>query len=436
MKVLISHPSFASQYEHIVKALCNEPQNQVTFLCGNYRGQFKHPNLNLIPYRINTEELELNCIKTIKEFETHCHHGIAAGKALTNYKDKHNYKPDVILGHPGWGNLLFIRDIYPDTPLLAYPEFFSSYSSNNAFFDPLKKLEYSLMNYNRMYNSAYLHAMKDANWLICPTHWQGSRIPKSFQSKLSVLHDGIDTDLITPAKNIKIKLSSGLEFSSDDEIITYVARGFETARGFPTVMAALPHILKERPNAHVLMIGSDKASYGKAPTENDSWKSLMQKYVTYDQKRVHWLGKLDFSVYVKLLNLSSVHIYLSKPFVLSWSLTEAMAAGCNIVASATPPLLEIIKDGENGLLVDFYSAENLARTVCKVLSNKEEMSYLGQNARKTIEDKFSLKKTIPLHLELIKQLADGQEKPQISETISKFYPKIENFYNMPHYFDF
>jgi glycosyltransferase involved in cell wall biosynthesis len=227
---------------------------------------------------------------------------------------------------------------------------------------------------------------------------------------MSVIHDGIDTTLCRPDPSAVLTLNDGTTFTRHDEVVTYVARNLEPYRGFHTMMRALPTILERRPRAHVLLVGGDEVSYGSKPKGSETWREHYLKEVSggIDSARVHWLGRIPYAQLIRMFQVSSVHIYLTYPFVLSWSMLEAMSCGCLVVGSRTPPVSEVITDGRNGLLVDFFSPAALAGVVDHALADREGMASLRTAARQSIIERYDLKSLcLPAHLELARVVAAG-----------------------------
>jgi len=193
--------------------------------------------------------------------------------------------------------------------------------------------------------------------------------------------------------------------SSKDEVITYATRGMEAYRGFPEFMRAAAILLKKRPNLHVVIGGEDRVCYGPQVIGTTYKEMMLKELPDLDLSRVHFVGGLPFNEYVNLLQISSVHVYLTYPFVLSWSLLDAMSCGCCIVASGTPPVLEVMKDNYNGLLFDFYNIDEQVAKIEYALDNKDKMEELRHNARKTIVKNYALKDLLPQHIEYVKSLA-------------------------------
>lgn len=238
----------------------------------------------------------------------------------------------------------------------------------------------------RLKNLNYKLHFDTADAGIAPTGWQASGFPQSFREKISVIHDGIDTQAAAPDPVVTFVLPGGRLLTRTDEVVTFVNRNLEPYRGYHIFMRSLPWLLKERPNAQVLIVGGDDVSYGARPSQGKTWKGIFADEVRPDVsdtnwERVHFLGKLPYEHFIALLQLSSVHVYLTYPFVLSWSLLEAMSAGCAIVASDTAPVGEVVRHEDTGLLVNFFDTERLATSVSSLLADQPLRERLGHRAR-------------------------------------------------------
>ena len=244
----------------------------------------------------------------------------------------------------------------------------------------------------RIKNTTQLHSLIGCDQGVSPTAWQQSRYPAELRNKIEVIHEGIDTEIVKPDAGAWVEIN-GQRLQAGDEIVTYVARNLEPYRGFHTFMRSLPKLQALRPNAKVIIVGGDEVSYGKRLPEGQTYR---QRYCAEVQDRVDWsrvfsVGKLPYADYLKVLQISAAHVYLTYPFVLSWSMLEAMAAGCLLVASDTAPVKEVIEDGQNGLLVDFFDHDRLANKITEVLANPEIHPPLRNSARKTIVEQYDLK---------------------------------------------
>src|SRR5690606_23323627 len=299
--------------------------------------------------------------------------------------------------HPGWGESLFLKEIWPKAKLGIYCEFFYHPSGNDVGFDPEfanddagDRCRVALKNINNL-----LH-FETADAGLSPTHWQASTFPLPFRDHITVVHDGIDTDTLTPNPAIKLTINDNLTLTRDDEIITFVNRNLEPYRGYHVFMRALPRLLAEHPKARIMIVGGNDVSYGAKPTDGRSWKDRFIAEVrpgisNTDWQRVHFLGKIPYPSFIGLMQISTVHVYLTYPFVLSWSLLEAMSIGCAIVASDTPPLHEAITHGETGLLVDFFNSDALAMQISYLLNDPAKRAALGANARRFAQNHYDLK---------------------------------------------
>ncbi|HZW19927.1 glycosyltransferase, partial [Noviherbaspirillum sp.] len=347
----------------------------------------------------------------VSDFETKTIRGEACFRAALQLREK-GFTPDVIISHPGWGESLFIKDVWPQAKLGIYAEFFYHTSGADVGFDPEfpSKDEGDACRL-RLKNINNLLHFEIADAGISPTLWQASTFPAPFRSKITVVHDGIDTDAVKPNPGVSLKLNGNIALTRQDEVITFVNRNLEPYRGYHIFMRALPELLTRRPNARVLIVGGDDVSYGARPEGGRKWKDIFAaevrpKISDADWARVHFLGNIPYEHFIPLLQLSTVHVYHTYPFVLSWSLLEAMSAGCAIVASDTKPLYEAIRHNETGRLVNFFDVQGLADQVCTLLDQPDERARLGANARQFAREHYDLKTVcLPRQLEWVKSLA-------------------------------
>jgi glycosyltransferase involved in cell wall biosynthesis len=322
------------------------------------------------------------------------------------------FRPDLIVGHSGWGETLFVKDVYPDVPLLAYFEFYYHSSGVDVGFDPEFVSIFQDPSRLRARNATNLLAFEAADWGHSATQWQRSLYPPEMRPRISAIHEGVDTDIACPNRTAAFKLpGSKRVLTRRDEVVTYVARNLEPYRGFHSFMRALPQLLRRRKSAQVVVVGSDEVSYGAPPPPRSTFREMMLQELgaKIDLTRVHFVGRLEYHDYLNLLQVSSVHVYLTYPFVLSWSFIEAMACGCLIVGSRTPPVLEVLRDGVNGLTVDFFSPKSLATRIESALEQPERMQALRNAARITAIKHYDLKKVLlPRWNTLFDDLIDGR----------------------------
>jgi glycosyltransferase involved in cell wall biosynthesis len=390
MNYLFIHQNFPAQYRHVVRHLASQPGNQVYFIT--------QPNENAmsgvrkITYPKDQRGL-VNCHAYSVEVDRAIHAGAAVAEVCRGLREQ-NFRPDLIVGHSGWGETLFVKDVFPDVPILANFEFYYHPHGVDVGFDPEFVSIFQEPPRLRARNAVNLMAYQSADWGHSATQWQRSLFPPDLRSRISVLHEGVDAELMRPQPKARFTLpDSGKVLTAADEVITYVARNLEPYRGFHIFMRALPQLLRQRKRAQVVIVGGDGVSYGAPPPPRSTFRQTMLEEVgaRLDLKRVHFVGTLDYLTYLSLLQISSVHVYLTYPFVLSWSFIEAMACGCLIVASATPPVLEVLRDGSNGIAVDFFAHRQLANRIHAALEQPERMQALRQAARATALQKFDLK---------------------------------------------
>lgn len=328
---------------------------------------------------------------------------VLEGQAVCRMAQKlkaEGFVPDIVYGHSGWGPTLFMRDIFPTAKLLCYFEWFYHAHGSNCDFDPTEPLDLNDEAKIRVQNAQILLDLCSCDQGLSPTYWQQQQFPAEFHSKIKVLHDGIDTEFFRPNPGLKLVLPQiNLDLIDVEELITYVARGMEPYRGFPQFIEAVAILQKQRPRCHVVIVGDDRVAYGLTRSDGKTYKQYMLETVSLDLDRVHFTGSLPYSKYLQVLQASSVHVYLTYPFVLSWSMLEALSTGCLVVASNTPPVREVIEDEVNGLLVDFFSPQMIADRVSEVLDHPDRMAELRTQARQTIIERYDLNTLLPQHIQ-------------------------------------
>lgn len=410
MKVLFVHQNFPGQYAHLAGALADQPGNEVIAIGEKDNlGRLKHPRIREVGYT-KPRGAGSSTHRYVKRFEAQIRVGqqvVRVAQALV----RKGFAPDIICCHPSWGEGLYLRDVWPDTKLLYFFEYFYQTTGGDIGFDPEFPSSFDDIFFTRTINAHHLVSLHVADWGITPTNWQYSTIPKEYQSKISVIFDGVDTIALIPDAHAKVRISDHVALSAKDEVITFISRNLEPYRGYHVFMRALPRLLSERPNAHVLIVGGDGVSYGRKTKNGPSYKKLYfdEVKIRLDLSRVHFMGRIPYGLYKQVLQISSAHVYLTYPFVLSWSLIEAMSTGCAIVASATPPVEEVISDGENGLLFDFFSTDQLVSRVISILDDQETAAAIRANARKIAIERYDLRLVcLPRQLDVVGTLAAGK----------------------------
>ncbi len=403
MRVLFLHQNFPGQFPHIAKHLASIAGNQVLSISQpQAKGLQAVANITYQPTRAITKGIH----HYIAGLESAVLNGQATVMLMEALKQK-GFTPDLVIGHAGWGETLYVKDVFPDCKLINYFEFFYHANGADTNFDPeyLNSVDDVLR--IRTKNSINLLSLQACDAGISPTQWQKSLYPSEFQPKISVIHEGINTELAKPNPQAEFILPNGQKLTAKNKVVTYVARNLEPYRGFHQFMRALPEICQRHADCHVLIVGGDEISYGRKPEGALNYREKMLQELAIDESRVYFLGKLPYAEYMKVLQISSAHVYLTVPFVLSWSMLEAMAVGCVVIGSNTAPVTEVI-DGKNGVLVDFFSPSEIAAKVDEVLSNKaatqKKYAAMRKNARDYVLKHYSVQKSIEQYQQLINSL--------------------------------
>ncbi|KST65298.1 glycosyltransferase family 4 protein [Mastigocoleus testarum] len=400
MRILFLHPNFPAQFRHLAAKLASDSNNQVIFGTNRRDGSIKDVYKAIYS---PSREVRPETHHYVQPLEKAVLQGQAVYRLAEELKKK-NFIPDLVYGHSGWGPTLFIKDIFPQAKLLSYFEWFYHAHGSDADFDPTDPLNADSEARIRIKNAPILIDLYSCDRGLSPTYWQRQQFPSEYHSKITVCHDGIDTTYFQPKPGAKLILPEiNLDLSHTKEIVTYVARGMEPYRGFPQFIQTIALLQQKRPDCHVVIVGEDRVAYGKQLPDGKTYKQLMLNKVPLDLNRVHFTGLLPYNKYLQVLQASSVHVYLTRPFVLSWSMLEALSTGCLIVASSTAPVTEVIEDGVNGLLVDFFSPGEICARVEEVLDHPNQMSSIRAKARETILEKYDLAKLLSQHLEWIQE---------------------------------
>ncbi len=354
-RVLIIHQNFPGQFKHIAGVLRDHPDVELVGIGKTTAPGM--PGVHWVRYKTHrngSQSIHPYC----RNMEAAVLHGQAIVKVLLELKAS-GFEPDVVLAHPGWGETLYLRQVFPAVKLIHLCEWFYSAQGSDMGFDPEFPTTLDTRLKVSTWQAHHLMALEQCDIAIAPTYWQKSQFPRTYHTKIQVIHEGIDTQRLRPDAHAQLRLPNGMTLKAGDPVITYVARNLEPYRGFHVLMRTLPALLDAHPQCHVLIVGGDKVSYGGAPKDALDWREKMLREVNVDPARVHFLGVVPYLIYQKVLQISAAHIYLTYPFVLSWSMLEAMASGCLVIGSDTAPVREVIRHGENGLLVDFFSTQHI-----------------------------------------------------------------------------
>jgi glycosyltransferase involved in cell wall biosynthesis len=297
--------------------------------------------------------------------------------------------------------------------MISHAEFYYSAEGGDVGFDPeFPDVTDALRITLKSKNVPMVTALLDCDVAVAPTAWQASRFPAEFRGKIETIHEGIRTSAVRPNPQAEFRRGTGdRTFRPGDEVITFVNRNLEPIRGVHIFMRALPAILAARPNAHAVIVGGEGVSYGAAAPQGETWKSrfLAEVRDQLPMERVHFVGNIPYADFVALMQVSRLHVYATYPFVLSWSMLEAMSAGALVLGSATPPVTEMIEHGKNGLLYDFFDVKGLANAAVEALDRHERYAQIKEAARRTIVDRYDLAtRCLPDWLALIDRTAGAK----------------------------
>ena len=388
------HQNFPGQFRHIAIALARNTNNQVIAITDEENTNVKkilHPQIKILLHK-SPKKIKRETHPYLQDHESHVRRGQSVARVLISLRDN-GLIPDVVVCHPGWGEGLFVKDIFPKAFLINYCEYYYQGGEGDSGFDPEFPQTLDDLARLRIKNNTLLQSLMACDRGFSPTNWQKTRHPIELQSKITVMHEGIDTSFIKPNSDASLEIEIGVhKFKASDEIVTFVSRNLEPYRGFHTLIRSLPLLQKLRPNSKIIIVGGDSVSYGRSPPEGNTYREIYRAEVAnqVDWSRVFFVGRIPYSIYLKVLQISSVHVYLTYPFVLSWSMLEAMASGCLVVASRTPPVEEVIEDGANGVLFDFFDYQALATRLAEILKEPNKFQAIRLAARNTIIDKFDL----------------------------------------------
>jgi glycosyltransferase involved in cell wall biosynthesis len=417
MNILFIHQNFPGQFRHLAPAL--EQKRHTVFALTASSNTNAYPIKSVIKYGWKEGHLDPARLGKIEDYAGHALRGEVVALACDQLRRSQGLYPDTVIAHGGWGEALFLKEVWPKARHLQYAEFYYRPHGADVNFDPEFSRDTLASRIAILKQRAFLtQSFEAADRLLSPTHWQASLLPDFARARTTVIHDGIDTDIARPSPKDRPAFlkypDRGLRLEEGQEVLTFASRNLEPYRGFHIFMRALPAVLKARPNAHVIIIGRTEKGYGPLPPGDRSWKDVLLDEVgsELDLSRVHFAGWQSYAVLLNLLRISRVHAYLSYPFVLSWSMLDAMAAGAMVIGSRTPPVEEVIRDGENGRLVDFFDVAAWSEAIIDALANPERYRPLREAARQTVLQRYDLRRVcLPRLISFAEGTAEADARP-------------------------
>lgn len=387
MKILLVHQNFPGQFLHLAPALAARGHEVMALT--SEKNQRKSP-VPFFRYRTPPAVTVEGIARTFAEMTGR---GMIVARAADQMSTKTGFVPDVVFGHGGWGETLFLREVWPKARHLTYAEFYYGTEGRDTEFDKEFSNPCLMQRIGVAARKSHLlQAIMEADEALAPTEWQASTFPDEVRGKITVIHDGVDTGRLAPNPAARFTLPDGTVLAPGDEVLTFVSRNLEPYRGYHIFMRALPEVLRTRPKVRVVIVGGGGQSYGGAPKGDKSWKQVFLDEVAegIDLSRVHFVGQVPYPQFVALMQVSRAHAYLSYPFVLSWSMIEAMSAGALVVGSRTPPVEEVIRDGENGRLVDFFDVAGWSEALIAALADPATNLPLRRAGRETAVRRYDL----------------------------------------------
>ena len=416
MKFLFVHQNFPGQFLHIVRNLVESGKHEIVFIT--------EPNANVIsgvrkvPYR-KPQPAAAEAHPASRELDGGVRRADSVFQVAANLKNL-GFTPDIMIGHHGWGEMLNLVDVWPGVPLYGYFEFYYNPDRADVGFDPEfpnDPMDYPRIRAKNAINHIALNLGQHGH---SPTRWQLSTYPDWAQPRIDLLWEGVHLDTCKPNPAVRRKplTIGGMTIKPTDKLVTYVSRDLEPYRGFHVMMRALPHLHRARKDLKVVMVGSDGVSYGIMPIEGGTWRERMMKEVgdQIDPARVAFPGRIAYQDYLSMMQRSDAHVYLTYPFVASWSLRESLAIGCAVIGSDTQPVQEFITPGHNGLLASFFDPPGLAQQVLDLLENRDLQAKLRANARAYAEANLSMDDYLAAYRASIERLTGQPIDPPAAKT--------------------
>lgn len=413
LKFLFAHNGYLGQFEYFAPWLKEQGHDVVVLHRDKVilNPPFSSVKFNDLDFGTRTS------VSIAREAENALITAASAASAAIKLRDGNQYTPDVIMAHCGWGTGLMLKGVWPEAVYIAYHEWF--YRPDAEFVSEpipvmtdLNIMEFS-QNLGRNFPIIAEFINADACW--SPNEFQKAQFPSALRDKITVMHDGVDIELFKPNADATIQVG-GLTLTRKNNVVTYVSRGFEPVRKFPEFMRAVKLVQNRMPDVHFVIVGENRVAYGNQIAKDNSWLHIMLDELDLDLSKVHFYGYANKDAYINILQASSAHIYMTDPFVLSWSFFEALATGCTVVSTDRRPVKDFIKHGKTGFLAKRDDDEDLAEKIISALSDKKQASKVGNAARKYICDNFSLDNQGQKRVAFVQSLLD-KWAPETSETI-------------------
>lgn len=403
MRICFVHQYFPGQFKRLAQHFVDEGHDVIAFHRGlvDGRSSAQIDGIRLIQYgRDLPEEPESGALSAV---EWYIREAVDVATIAEKLRVEEGWRPDLCYSHTGWGRAAYLHDVFPRAKHVKYCEwFYNNRASSTEFLHPGGRQLPQRMATSTL-NLPILGDLAGAHQLIAPTQWQKSQFPLAMRSNIEIVPDGIDMDFFAPDPHATLTLPDGRTLSRRDRLVTYATRGADPFRGFAQFIEALGRLQASDPAVEAVILGDRKVYYGIGHGSENHFDDVVAK-ASIDPARTHFLGKLDYSDYRTVLQVSSAHVYLTVPFVLSWSFLEAMATGCAVIGSDTAPVTEFVTDGDNGLLSNFFDTEELAQRMTEMLDAGPRIETMRVNARRTIRKRWSADVAIDTHMALVDRL--------------------------------
>jgi glycosyltransferase involved in cell wall biosynthesis len=387
MKILVLHQNFPGQFAHLIRSWSNRAGWTVRGI-----GRDTAPGLSGFAHLLRYapgRQWGASGHPYLRTLQAAVAQGQAAARVMQQLKIS-GFRPDVILAHPGWGESLYAKDVFPDARLVHLCEWYYSGDGVDVNFDP--EFPDTAVDHSRLLTSNALHALNltQCDVGIAPTEWQRGRHPDIFQSRMHVQHEGIATHSLAPDPQASVTLGHGLTLRAGDPVVTMIARHLEPHSGIHIFMRALERIQQANPRCHALIVGSDEVGHSRLPVPPfENWREYLQQTVKLDPARTHFIGKVPHAQMVKVMQVSAAHVCLSYPRAISSTLLEAMACGAPLIAANTAPVREVLWHQSNAHLINFFDVADLSRTVLHCLNEPQAQQPLREQAYRDVQ-RYSL----------------------------------------------